>query len=265
MGNFLRVFALASVVMTAGTVGAQPDKKADPAGGWGLGSPYNRRYAPTSEITFAGRVAGVQRMAPRQGMSPGVMVLLRTANGGTALVELGPAWYVDNQPFKVAMKDRLTVTGSKMFEQGKSSILARKIVRNNRVAYLRGVDGFPMWIASRGHVDVKLSGTPPGKVLTGTILRLEDVAEGESGFESELVILETASGIYAVDVGPRWFIERQGFWFPAGGELTVYALRIENRARPLQPLVIAGRVQRGDAVLFLRPETGRPAWVGWGG
>ncbi|MCO5297519.1 MAG: hypothetical protein M9921_11740 [Fimbriimonadaceae bacterium] len=252
-------------VLAASTALPLSAQEKDTAGGCGLGSPYNRRYDTNTEIAFSGRVVGIQRLIPLPGMSPGVMLLVRTPNGGTALVELGPAWFVDNQKAKVSMRDRVEVTGSKVFEDGKSSILARKIVRNNRVAYLRGVDGFPMWIASRGHVDVKLSGTPPNEVLKGTILRLEEVREGESGFKSQLVILETDAGTFAVDVGPEWFIERQGFWFPAGGELTVVALRVVRRAPPLLPLVIAGRVQRGDSALFLRPETGRPAWVGWGG
>lgn len=250
-------------VIAAAPLSAQEEK--DPAGGWGLGSPYNRRYDPDTEIAFAGRIVGVQRFAPRPTMAPGTMLLVRTPNGGTALVELGPSWFVDNQTTRFALGDRVEVTGSKVFEDGKSSILARKVVRDGRVAYLRGVDGFPMWIASRGHVDVKLSGTPPAKVLTGTILRLEEVAEGESGFRSSLVILDTPSGVVAVDVGPEWFIERQGFWFPAGAELTVVALRVERRRAPELPLVIAGRVQRDDRALFLRPESGRPAWVGWGG
>lgn len=261
---FVRIITLLAVVATLGGTLAAQEKAADPAGGWGLGSPYNRRYDAGTEVTFKGRVAGVHRMKPRAGMAPGVMVLVTTLNGGTALVELGPAWYVDNQPFKIALKDRVSVTGSKVYENGKSSIISRKIVLNNRVAYLRGLDGFPMWIASRGHVAVGSANPPTERVFEGRVARFLAVEVGDSGFESTLVVIETAKGAFAVDVGPRWFIERQDVVFQVGDQIVVDGRRLERRVGGL-PIILAARVRAGLAELVLRPDSGRPAWAGWSG
>ena len=269
MINPQRIACTLSLSLALGTVAMAQD----PTGGWGLGYPHNKRYSPNAEISFSGKVVGVQRMPPRKGMSPAVMVLVRTPNGGTAMVELGPAWYVDNQPFKLKLKDRVSVTGSKAFEDSKSSILARKVIRTNKVAYLRGVDGFPMWVASRGHVAVMTAGQggkAGGEVATGLAViggRIESLLDvtQEFGPPFRHVVLRTEAGTVEVNVGPSWFIERQDFSFIAGDPLVVTPFSDVQRPKPLAPLIIAAQLRRGDKVLVLRTPSGPPAWIGSGG
>jgi len=137
------------------------------SGGWGANSSYNRLYKQNSVVTFSGMVTGVldstRDDAPE---APGVTLLVKASNGGTASVDLGPKWFLENQNPQIKMKDKIIVTGSKVFVGGKSVILAQRVVKDNRVMYLRELNGFPMWVATRGHINVASNNPAPRRETT---------------------------------------------------------------------------------------------------
>ena len=259
---------IASLVLASAGQAMQGQQVVVRSGGWGAGSPLNKLWNAQTEITFSGRVTGIQKSQPFQGMDPGTALLVKNnVGGGTALVELGPGWYVDNQPLKFAIGDRVTVTGSKIFVDGRSSILARKVTKGNRVMYLRGTDGFPMWVAWRGHVTVTSaqSATPRTQLMTGEVVEIGNVVLQSNPLPSSYVVVRTAAGeLVTVELGPRWFIDRQDVAFAVGETLVIDAVRGPATFNS-SPVWVANSVRRGNEVLILRYQNGRPVWEAWGG
>src|SRR2546421_21583 len=122
-----------------------------PMGGWGAASTYNMLYSPDTEVTLNGRVIGaIETQAPTQGMTPVTTILVKSANGGTSTVDLGPSWYLNNLRTPVKVGDTVQVTGSKVELSGRSFIMARRVAKGSHTLYLRETNGFPLWVAARG-------------------------------------------------------------------------------------------------------------------
>ena len=77
-------------------------------GGYAYNSPYNKLYNLRTQITFTGTVTGIQKVSPLPGMAEGTTMLVKNdSGGGTAVVELGPSWFVDRQVAKVKTKQHV--------------------------------------------------------------------------------------------------------------------------------------------------------------
>jgi hypothetical protein len=258
------------LLMAAGAVAQSSQQVARGSGGWGANSNYNRLYNQDAVVTFSGVVTGVldstRDNAPE---APGVSLLVRASNGGTATVDLGPKWFLENQNPQIRMKDRVTVTGSKVFVEGKSIILAQRVVKNNRVMYLRELNGFPMWVATRGHITVASNNPPrqPAQNETeryeGRITGIQSIDNGQAGVPSTVLVIDAGGNSYHVDIGPTWFIQRQDLQFQVGDNIVVNAVR--PRAVQVGNVLLANEVARGNEFLMLRFQDGRPVWSTWGG
>src|SRR5688572_15777119 len=83
-------------VLVASCASAMPQRVAvRGSGGWGAAAPFNMLYNQGSVVNFEGKVIGIERSAPMPGMEVSVAALVKSSNGGTSTVDLGPAWYVD--------------------------------------------------------------------------------------------------------------------------------------------------------------------------
>lgn len=119
-------------------------------GGWGPSDSYNNCFNPKAVETVKGTVVSVERISPRQVSMPGIHVLMKTADG-VVDVHLGPAWYIENQNIIINPKDRLEVKGSWGKVDGKSVLMAMKLMKGDDVFVLRNGDGFPIWCGWRRH------------------------------------------------------------------------------------------------------------------
>ena len=109
---------------------------------------YGGQYDPQTVTTVSGEVLSIDKIAyGRQGYY-GVHLTLKTADGELA-VHLGPSWYVDRQPLKIAPHDVLEVTGSRVTYQGKPALLAAEIKKGSESMRLRTAEGLPMWRRGR--------------------------------------------------------------------------------------------------------------------
>ena len=114
------------------------------SGGWGMGSKYGRMYDPKTVETIRGEVERVDHITPMKGMSSGVHLVVKTGKE-TISVHLGPAWYIENQDVKIAPKDKIDITGSRVTLQGKPAIIAAEVKKGDEVLKLRDESGFPVW------------------------------------------------------------------------------------------------------------------------
>lgn len=120
--------------------------QAQPGGGPGAA----REYDPATETTMSGVVERVERVPHGSaGGAEGVHLQLKTDSGETIEVRLGPSWFVDEQPLKIAPGDRIEVRGSALVEGGKPALIAAQVTRGSQTLVLRNPAGVPEW-AGRG-------------------------------------------------------------------------------------------------------------------
>jgi hypothetical protein len=116
--------------------------------GWGSGTGYARLYDSNTIETVKGEVVSVKTFTPGKGMAPGVHVQLETGNG-TLPVHLGPVWYLENQDFKIEVKDVVDVTGSRVTFDGAPALIAAEVKKGDDILRLRDRDGYPAWAGWR--------------------------------------------------------------------------------------------------------------------
>lgn len=71
--------------------------------------------------------------------------------------------------------------------------------------------------------------------------------------------LQTPQGPINVQLGPAAYVEQQPVWIAPGDLVEVTGSQVTKGRRSR---IIAGQVRKGNQVLQLRDETGRPLWRG---
>ncbi len=140
MPTFIPLLVLA--LLLPGAAWAQPG-----AGPWGPAA-YGRIYNPATVQTVTGQVASVDRVAWGR-RAQGVHLTLKTGQE-TLTVHLGPSWYVDQQPLKLAQGDQVEITGSRVDFQGGQVLIAREVKKGGQVLTLRDAQGVPRWAGQGG-------------------------------------------------------------------------------------------------------------------
>ena len=140
---FLTTFLIIALALPVGS-SAQGRMKRGGSSGWGMGSDYNRIYDPATVETVTGEVVRVDKIVPARGISYGIHLTLKT-DTGTVSIHVGPAWYIENQDTKIAVRDRIEVKGSRVSFQGKPAVIAAEIRKGDEVLTLRDSLGFPLW------------------------------------------------------------------------------------------------------------------------
>ena len=145
MKRLNRILALSGilVLLLAAFAWAQPGGSGPgmggrgPGGGMGMGMNYD----PKTVETVSGEVAQVQEM---QGMAAGVHLQLKTAKE-TLMVIVGPASYLEQQQVKIAVGDKLEITGSRMQHPQMALLIAGELKKGDQVIKLRDDQGKPLW------------------------------------------------------------------------------------------------------------------------
>ena len=118
-------------------------------GGRGGGVHYGTMWDASSVMTVTGEVTAVDKYTPgRGGSSYGLRLTVKT-DKETLPVILGPAWYVEQQHFTIAPKDRVEVKGSRLSIQGQPTIIASEVIKGDNVLKLRDTGGMPLWAGPR--------------------------------------------------------------------------------------------------------------------
>lgn len=125
-------------------------------GSQGMGAAQAARYDPDTVETIRGEVVAVEQVAStppmmrhmRRGAETGIHLTLRTGKE-TVSVILGPAWYLDNQSVKIAPKDKVVITGSRITFDDQPTIVAATVAKGGQVLRLRDASGVPLWAGRR--------------------------------------------------------------------------------------------------------------------
>jgi hypothetical protein len=134
------------------------------------------------------------------------------------------------------------------------------------VVSLLGADALARPWRARGH-----GGWGPGdhwamlydpkvvETIRGTVARI-DVVKRRPMAEGVHLIVATADARVDVHLGPAWFLENQEIALAVGDVVEVRGARVTFQGKPA---IIAAEVARGDDVLVLRDDSGRPRWAAW--
>ena len=139
----LRLLAPVTLLLTAtaphavaqGNMCPQPPC-AHPAGG--------PRYDTTTVQTIRGTIVRIDTANARGGFQGGVHLLLK-AGAETLSVHLGPAWYLAEQPLKLAAGDVIDIRGSRITVNGSPALIAAEVRRGDEALVLRDKNGVPTW------------------------------------------------------------------------------------------------------------------------
>jgi DNA/RNA endonuclease YhcR with UshA esterase domain len=103
-----------------------------------------RDYDAKTVETIQGRVLSIEKTTLPKRRGYWVDLMLQTGNG-TIAVELGPAWFIDKHTPRIEANDTITVTGSRVTLDGRSTIVAADITRGNELLKLRDNNGVAFW------------------------------------------------------------------------------------------------------------------------
>ncbi|MEW6144111.1 MAG: DNA-binding protein [Thermodesulfobacteriota bacterium] len=117
------------------------------SGGWGMGGQYCGMYNTQTIETISGEVVSVDKFTPMPGMSSGIRMMMKT-DKETLSVHLGPAWYIENQDFKIEPNDKVIVKGSRITFGGQPAIMAAQVRNGDKVLTLWSANGYPLWSGS---------------------------------------------------------------------------------------------------------------------
>jgi hypothetical protein len=111
------------------------------------GAGGGRIYDPATVTTLSGTVTGVDVVPGRGGRSGRLHVTVESSERSVN-VHLGPSWFLDQEGFKVAKGDAISVTGSLVDSGNAKALIAREVQIGGKTLKLRDNQGTPVW--SRG-------------------------------------------------------------------------------------------------------------------
>jgi hypothetical protein len=112
----------------------------------GAAAIFDQSYDPAREVTFEGRVLKVDP-APCASLPISNLHLHMLLPEGPAEINLGPCWYVQDQPLQFKKGDLVSGIGSEMEPKANVPrvIVAREVRRGKEVLRLRDPGGKPQW------------------------------------------------------------------------------------------------------------------------
>ncbi len=98
------------------------------------------------------------------------------------------------------------------------------------------------------------------ETLSGQVVSVEELAAPRGRGNAVVLKVASGSGMLAVHLGPKWFLDKQEMKFAAGDAVEIRGVKTAQRG---QEIYIAAEVKKGNDVLKLRDDQGIPLWAGW--
>jgi hypothetical protein len=101
------------------------------------------------------------------------------------------------------------------------------------------------------------------ETITGDIVAINTISPGRGGGAGggEHLMLKTEKEEIAVHLGPKWYLDKQSVKLAVNDRVEIRGSRITQAGKPV---IIAAELKKGDQVLKLRDDAGRPLWAGKG-
>ena len=108
---------------------------------------FQRDFDPARIETVGGTVKEITIIPPgsKSGfIGPGLRLTVQRGSGETLYVPLGPKWYTDQQPLRLAVGDVITLVGMRP-DLEKPIFLVQEIRKEEQAAPYRDREGIPYW------------------------------------------------------------------------------------------------------------------------
>jgi hypothetical protein len=98
------------------------------------------------------------------------------------------------------------------------------------------------------------------ETIRGEVVSVEKITPMRGMSSGVHMVVRTDKASIPVHLGPDWFIENQDVKLEPKDQVEVTGSVVTFDGKPA---MIATEVRKGDEVLTLRDEDGRPMWSGW--
>jgi sporulation protein YlmC with PRC-barrel domain len=143
-------------------MGAAESSQARDASAWKPDSDYNKKFDASKIITASGTIESVGTFRPADNAIDGVRLQIKSDDGKTQIVQLGPRPYMDRQDIMFHYGDKVTVTGSQADVNGRTVIITSKVQNGDKTLELRDAQGKPKWNADELQQQMQQSTSMPG-------------------------------------------------------------------------------------------------------
>jgi len=106
-------------------------------------------YNPDALETISGEIVDVDLVRTRSGRGCCLVLTLEKADKKKIEINLGPSFYIEEQPMELRKKDKVDVTGSWITRRGIRRVVAGEVRKGNEVMKLRDEKGRALWIPHR--------------------------------------------------------------------------------------------------------------------
>lgn len=132
-----------------GYFGTQPSWNDSGTHGWGHDSTMTKDWSQGHSVDFKGRIDSIERRAPGNGMSEGVILTVQGDDRQQHTVVLGPSWFLQGQSATFKEGEEIEVHAREIRQGDGTMIVAREVVLNggDRLE-LRDASGAPAWDAA---------------------------------------------------------------------------------------------------------------------
>ena len=114
----------------------------------GMGTLRARMYDTQTVETLRGTIIAIEKVADHGRRAYDVHLRLKTSAGEVS-VHLGPSWFIARQHLKLAPREMIEVTGSRVTYEGRPVLIAAQIRTGHQSMVLRDSRGFPLWSGAR--------------------------------------------------------------------------------------------------------------------
>ncbi len=135
---------IAGAVIVALVAASAWAQQAPPDARGGAQARGHHRYDPSKAETIKGKVVQVNEFESRNGVHK-IVGLNVNADGKTVRVHLGPQFYLEQQPVKIAEGDQVEITGVRTMRGDQEIFVAGQVKKGNQVLKLHDESGRPLW------------------------------------------------------------------------------------------------------------------------
>ncbi len=240
-------------------------------------------FNPATITTIDGTVLNVGKFKPTATGQDMLWLRVRTTDGRTVLVNLGPRSYISTQDFYIVRGDQIHLTGSEVATTaaGRRVFLPTQVTYNSHVLRLRSETGTPLWegqTTALGYTPPEEPGmtsfAPAGlmalgdfdasksRTIDGTVTQVGK-SQSPGGPEVVWLRVRTTDGqIVNVQVGPRDYVSQQGFFVVNGDRIHLTGWDARATGAPgAMPVFVVSDISQDGHTLRLRNSSGEPLWT----
>ena len=168
-----------------------------------LRDPYDGAMNTDNRLAVEGVVESLDRDHIVDGPEQ-VIAAIRSSDGATTRVALGPSWFVAGQRDVIARGDRVRITAFALETPGTDLLVASELEADDLSVRLRDQDGSAKWLDIRPEQVMDTNEWVEPMVLMSDVIGMDAHALGEDSGEIEDAVMEASTGnVFMLSLDPN--------------------------------------------------------------